>query len=280
MQAPVFFANDIFARRKTRIIFLLAAALLVLLTMLQDLLLSLRNNNSYYWSESLLFNTFWLWSIPVTFYLWKNLHYKRGSSQRTIILQAAFIMITGCISHAVLYTSTVTIISYLLFDHTYGLLKVFTYTIANDLYKYLIIYGILSFLIYRRMFFQENIPVIVPVPAKTSISELVIEQGKDRIIVAVDDIVMICSASPYVAIHTEKKKYLHATTLRAMTGQLDRGVFVRVHKSTIVNKRYIASYRSRLNGDYDILLQNRQETRLSRNYVPAFKQMMAAGSSG
>lgn len=280
MQASVSFGNDIVAGRKIRILFCLAAASLVAITMLQDLLLSLRNNNNYYWSESLLFNTFWLWFIPVTFYLWKKVPHQKGSNLTTIILKSVFIILSGFFIHAFLYASTVTLGSALLFDHTYGIQKVFTYTIANDLYKYLLVYGLVCFLHYRSNFFRKKDLTLVPEQTKKTISELVIGQGKDRVVVAIADIVMISSASPYIAIHTENKKYLHTSTLRAITEQLDQEIFVRVHKSTIINARYVSSYRSRLNGDYDILLQNQQETRLSRNYVPAFKQTMTSRSSG
>ena len=280
MQVAFSIGNDIFTSRKARIIFCLAAASLVVLTMLQDLLLSLRNNNNYYWSESLLFNTFWLWFIPVIFYVWKKGQYKTGTNLNAIIIHSTLLIATAFISHAVLYTSTVTFGSYLLFDHTYGLQKVLTYTIANDLYKYLIVYGAVCFLRYRSDLFLKKAPALPSTQTKKNISELVIGQGKDRIVVATADIIMISSASPYIAIHTEKKKYLHTSTLRAITEQLDQAVFIRVHKSTIVNTRYISSYRSRLNGDYDILLQNQQEIRLSRNYVPAFKQTMTSRSSG
>jgi two-component system LytT family response regulator len=280
MQAAVSYATDILTSRKARIFFCLTAASLVLLTMLQDLLLSLRNNNNYYWSESFLFNTFWLWFIPVIFFLWKKAPYTEGSKRNAIIFQSIFITLSGFLIHASLYASTVMLGSSLLFDHTYGLQKVFTYTIANDLYKYLLVYGLVCFLRYRSDIFRKKDLVLVPEQTKKTISELVIGQGKDRVVVATADIVMISSASPYIAIHTEKKKYLHTTTLRAITEQLDQEVFVRVHKSTIINTRYVSSYRSRLNGDYDILLQNQQETRLSRNYVPAFKQTMTSRSSG
>ncbi len=279
MQTSIAFGNDVVTSKKSKIIFLLGATTLVALAMLQDLLLSLRNNNSYYWSESFLFNTYWLWFMPVIFCIWKKGKYKPGSNRSEIVLRSVLIIVSGSIVHALLYASTVTAGSYLLFDHTYGLQKVVTYTIANDLYKYLLMYGAVAFLSYRRDLFRKKVPASTSAPAKTNISELVIEQGKDHIVVITDDIVMICSASPYIAIHTEKKKYLYTSSLRAIAAQLDQEVFVRVHKSTIINTRYVASYRSRLNGDYDILLHNRQETRLSRNYVQVFKQIMTDKSS-
>ena len=102
---------------------------------------------------------------------------------------------------------------------------------------------------------------------------------KENILVSTAEIILITSASPYIAIHTEKKKYLHTSTLRNIALQLDPDIFVRVHKTTIINSHFVLSYRSRLNGDYDIVLKNQQEIRLSRNYVQAFRKIMTIRSS-
>lgn len=249
------------------------------LTMVQDLFLSMRNNYRYFWTESLLFNTFWFWFIPATIGLKRLIKYKTGQAQRKGILIAVLIIIAIILLHALLYAATVTLISSLFFGHRYGMIKVLTYTTANDLDKYLLIYGGLAFLFYRQQLVRSKSPVLTPEIPPKAITELVIEQGKDRVLVPANEIVMICSASPYIAIHTATKKYLYTATLRAIAEQLDGNLFVRVHKSTIINTQFVASYRSRLNGDYDILLHNQQEVRLSRNYVQVFKQILADKSS-
>lgn len=53
--------------------------------------------------------------------------------------------------------------------------------------------------------------------------------------------------------------------------KLDTRTFVRVHKSTIVNLEKVSSFKSRLNGDYDLLLKNGTIVRLSRTYAANFK---------
>ena len=49
------------------------------------------------------------------------------------------------------------------------------------------------------------------------------------------------------------------------------GAFVQIHKSLIVNLAHVESYKSRLNGDYDITMSNGTSLRLSRTYARAFK---------
>ncbi|WP_250629758.1 LytTR family DNA-binding domain-containing protein [Aureibaculum algae] len=63
-----------------------------------------------------------------------------------------------------------------------------------------------------------------------------------------------------------------------MAKQLDNKAFIRVHKSTIVNFNKVASFKSRLNGDYDIFLKNGVKLRLSRTYVANFKSNFKNGN--
>lgn len=272
MQMPIFFEGNVLPWKKLSVLFLL----LVIVTMLQDLLSTIRNNTSYYWTESFLFNCFWLWFIPVIFFIRRNSFLQMVAKQNSIVLRFVTILITGLLLHISLYTAMVTTLSFFLFDHTYALPKVITYTLSNDLYKYLVAYGLLAWIIYKQKTTGKNIP---GVPKYEALKELILEQGKENILVSTAEIILITSASPYIAIHTEKRKYLHTSTLRNITLQLDPDIFVRVHKTTIINSHFVLSYRSRLNGDYDIVLKNQQEIRLSRNYLQAFRKIMTIRSS-
>ena len=74
----------------------------------------------------------------------------------------------------------------------------------------------------------------------------------------------ITAATPYISIHLEKRKYLYSETLKTICDQLDNNTFIRIHKSTIVNISKVRSFKSRLNGDYDLLLTDGSSLRLSR----------------
>ncbi len=104
-----------------------------------------------------------------------------------------------------------------------------------------------------------------------NVKKIVIGNGKNNTVVEVNDIYRITAETPYISIQLEGKKYLHKETLKSISSQLDNKLFVRVHKSTIVNLDKVVSLKSRLNGDYDILLENGIELRLSRTYAANFK---------
>jgi DNA-binding LytR/AlgR family response regulator len=87
----------------------------------------------------------------------------------------------------------------------------------------------------------------------------------------VDTIRYITANPPYINIHTDQQKFLHTGSLRSIATVVDPSIFVRVHRSTIVNILQVESYVTRLNGDYDLLMKNKIKLRLSRNYAAAFK---------
>jgi DNA-binding LytR/AlgR family response regulator len=105
---------------------------------------------------------------------------------------------------------------------------------------------------------------------KKTIKLLIIQKGTQRITVATDSIYCITAESPYVAIHTQDKKYLYSTTLTSLTSILDKNQFVRIHKSTIIHIGKMSSYVSRKNGDYDVMLENGIKKRMSRTFTSGF----------
>ncbi len=78
---------------------------------------------------------------------------------------------------------------------------------------------------------------------------------------------------PYINLHLEGKKYLYNETLKSISVKLNPEQFVRVHKSTIVNIKMVASFTTRLNGDYDLTLNNYTQIRVSRNFAADFKDL-------
>ncbi len=119
----------------------------------------------------------------------------------------------------------------------------------------------------------SNQPKAIAIPqSKPKLNTIIIHNGKDSTIARVENIIQITSATPYIFIHLENKKYLHSETLKSIYGQMDDNVFIRVHKSTIINITKVNSFKSRLNGDYDLQLMNGDTVRLSRTYSTNFKK--------
>jgi two-component system, LytTR family, response regulator len=255
--------------------FLLLLVVVLAVTIFQDYLQSRYQSYSFYFSESLLFNLFWVLILPVTFLLRYTFRKAR------IILRInskwavrSLFVIVATILHLLLFSLFVFSISGLFYDHTFGFWRNLVYSVSNDFYKYLLIYTAVSL-----------IPLEKPTATKLQLSRahpdfLLLQTGKKTEKVATDSIFYISSATPYVEFFTADKKYLQQGSLKSFSKKLDPSVFVQIHKTTLVNVQKVNSVISRGNGDYDLLLSNGHELRLSRNYVQDFRSIFDPAHSG
>ncbi|MCS4301076.1 LytTR family DNA-binding domain-containing protein [Chryseobacterium sp. BIGb0232] len=243
------------------------------LTIFQDFLESKRGGYHFYISESFLFKTVWFLYLPTVMVLYQKLKYETFTSlSKTIVLILAPIA-----AHLFILPCLATFFSILFYEGLYDWFKFFSYNLTHDLYLLMAVYtGVV--LGYRYFGMSKN-EISVP-SEKLKSNSLVITNGKHNIIVNVEDILQITSATPYVSIHVNDKKYLHSETLKSIHSKLDAYQFIRVHKSVLVNLSKVRSFRSRLNGDYDLEMSNGSVVRLSRTYAADFKNLFHKGSSG
>lgn len=93
---------------------------------------------------------------------------------------------------------------------------------------------------------------------------LSLRSGKRNIVVAVEDIFWIGSAESYIEIHLAKHTYLFRDSLRNAEMYLDPSIFVRVHRSALVNVKKIKSIEYNDHGDGNITLVNGTKVKVSR----------------
>lgn len=245
----------------------LAILLFVLgVAIFQDFLSSRYQNYAFYASESLLFNLFWVFVLPIAAGF-RGLYLKKGFLReiRSKVLRNGIFVLLATVLHLILFSGLVHLISWAFYAVTFSFIGNLEYSISEELYVYLLIYAAMSLLIFRKNSSE------VASMASTYREYLNFSNGRINSRIAVSEIIYLSAASPYVSIHTSNKKHLQNTTLKALLSQLDPKQFVQIHKSSIVNLFQIKSYHSRLNGDYDIHLLTGEELRLSRNYVDNFR---------
>lgn len=235
------------------------------LTIFQDFLESKRNDYTFSFDESILFKTIWFLFIPILTVLHKKLKNETFDNYRKTLI----IIVSPIVVHLSILPFVAVIFSVLFFEGRYDLYKFFSYTLAHDLYKLVIVYTsfVLGYKYFTTLTRNTHIKEIKP-----KMDTIVIRNGKENVVVNTADILQITSATPYIFIHLENKKHLHSETLKSICSQLDNSVFVRVHKSSLVNISKVSSFKSRLNGDYDLQLKNGELVRLSRTYSSDFKK--------
>lgn len=235
------------------------------LTLLQDFLESKRSGHQFYFSEALLFNFFWMLFIPIIGLLQGVLN---KIEQKTIKL-VCLLTTLATVVHLLIFPLLATLISYFFYHSHYSYYKFLSYTCTHDLFKLVMVYS--GYLLWIKFQSVEKESEVSTLQVNLNMQFLV-NNGKEKILIKQDEIFHITSASPYVSIQLEDKNYLHSDTLKSLLEKLNSDQFIRIHKSSVINITKVISLKSRLNGDYDILLSNGECLRLSRTYATDFKK--------
>ena len=264
-------ANHGWERSRIYAVLSIVLAACILLTVLFDLLESgIQDHSAFYLSESFLFSSFWWLFLPL---LLGQFFLVRDNRRWTTSVLVALISIT---IHVCAYPALVWLISALFYPHAFAFAQTFEYGLTQYGFVLLIVYS--GFPLVLALFRKQ--PAIEQVSSdkpKELFTTLLVSDGNKRSVIETKDILYFSASPPYIYIHHKTKRYLHNETLRSMLERLDSDVFVRVHKSSIVNISEVRSYKSRSNGDYDLIVSDGTELRLSRNYAAAFKQKFQKG---
>lgn len=236
----------------------------IVLTIGIDFLEAHFQNTSFYLSESFLFSSIW-WLFPPLLYgqfLFKD-------KKETGILFA--LLILPLVIHLFAFPGLVWLLSLLFYNHTFWYWQTFQYGVTEFIFILLLTYT-LPFLL--SVFFKNKLIATStnPLDQNDSFADtLLVTEGYTHRLIQTKDISYFSANPPYITIHHPTKNYLHNETLKSIVNQLDPHLFVRIHKSHVVNLNHVQGYKSRLNGDYDLTLHDGTLLRLSRNYAQSFK---------
>jgi len=90
---------------------------------------------------------------------------------------------------------------------------------------------------------------------------------KGRIhLLPVIDIEWIEADNYYARVHLGQESFLLRESLNHLQKRLDPKQFIRIHRSTIINIRYIKELQSWFHGEYLVILKNGMKLNISRNY--------------
>lgn len=105
---------------------------------------------------------------------------------------------------------------------------------------------------------------------------LVRKLGRD-FLVAAADIEWLQASGNYVNLHVRGHDYPLRSTLAGIQARLDPAVFVRVHRSYLVNLGRVVSIEPQDSGDASLHMEDGQVLPCSRRYLPALRGVAAEG---
>jgi two-component system LytT family response regulator len=107
------------------------------------------------------------------------------------------------------------------------------------------------------------------------IERLAIRTSTKVAIVRVREIDWIQGDGNYVRLHVGSAVHLHRQTMKALVGQLDPGLFIRIHHSCIVNVERVRELQPWSHGDYVVVLESGKRLMSSRTYSGNLRRAFA-----
>jgi two-component system LytT family response regulator len=110
----------------------------------------------------------------------------------------------------------------------------------------------------------------------SSYTTRIVFKSRGRILfLPVSDIRWIGAEENYVRICTEAERHLLRETMSHLEEKLDPQMFLRVHRSAIVNLQYLKEVRTEPNGEFTVVLVNGQKVAMSRSYHARISEWLA-----
>lgn len=105
------------------------------------------------------------------------------------------------------------------------------------------------------------------------VDRLPVQRGKKIVLVDHADIVWIEASEGLVFVHTADQRFLANTTMAELEARLDRRIFFRIHRSSIVNLNHVVEIVPWFSGKYKVVVDDavRSELVLSRARAKALR---------
>jgi two-component system, LytTR family, response regulator len=117
---------------------------------------------------------------------------------------------------------------------------------------------------------NQTIPIdahVIPHAKSETYTTRLIFKSRGRIVlVPVNEIRWIAAEENYVRICTERETHLLRGTMMSFERQLDPDVFLRVHRSAIVNLQFVRAVDTGAKGDFVVNLHSGHRVAMSRSY--------------
>lgn len=109
---------------------------------------------------------------------------------------------------------------------------------------------------------------------RKTLNRMAVKLADKWLLVKADEIDWIEAEGKYARLHVGATTYLRRDTLQQLESELDSSVFVRIHRSTIVNIDRIKEVHALFHGDFEVVLRDGARLTVSRRYRPRLQSVV------
>jgi len=122
---------------------------------------------------------------------------------------------------------------------------------------------------------KEVAKLVTALDERTDVLQRIAVKTRHKIeVIPVADLIYIEADDDYVTLHTPSGNFLKEKTMKFMESHLDPALFVRIHRSFIVNTRPIARLELYQKETYNVVLKNGDSIRASSSGYKELKQRL------
>ncbi|MCB0496712.1 MAG: response regulator transcription factor [Cyclobacteriaceae bacterium] len=100
-------------------------------------------------------------------------------------------------------------------------------------------------------------------------------QKKDKLInLPVQNIICLEASGDYTVISTQSDQFLSSSGISKLATRLDPAVFIRIHRSTIININRLQELEKHSNGTLSVVMENKKSYSVSRSYAKQIRDMI------
>ena len=127
----------------------------------------------------------------------------------------------------------------------------------------------------RELRLGENVERLLARMASAPLKRLQVRTGEKILLVDVRDVVYFEAKDKYTFLHTADHEHIIESTLADLETKLDGEDFVRIHRSAIINLRYLGEFVKWFGGKYKVRLKDKNGTELvvSRGYADRIRRL-------
>lgn len=103
-------------------------------------------------------------------------------------------------------------------------------------------------------------------------SHLFVQKSEKLLNLEVDKIMHLEASGDYTVLTTKTDQFLSSTGIGKLEPKLNPGVFIRVHRSTIINLNYLKEIEKHFNGGLIVKMENGKMFTVSRSYSKKIRQ--------
>ncbi|MDX6695920.1 MAG: two-component system, LytTR family, response regulator [Blastocatellia bacterium] len=115
------------------------------------------------------------------------------------------------------------------------------------------------------------------VKRKSFLTRFMVRSGGRVAFIKAEDVDWIAADDYYIKLHVSGKSHLLRLSMNELEEKLDPNIFLRIHRSTIINFERVKELQQHPNGEYVVVLKNGTELKLARSRRERLEQLLTNG---